>query len=227
MTAPRRIVLAIDGPSGAGKSTVARALARRLGYLFLDTGAMYRAVALAFLKKGVGIADEEGATRLLAGLRLRFSDDGDRIFLWLLPEPEADVTAAIRAPEVTAVVSQVSALAIVREKLTAEQRAIAAGRSVVAEGRDTTTVVFPDAQRKFFLTARLEERARRRQAERPELRSVPVEQVAAEIRARDERDATRRIAPLTRAADAVVIDSSGMPLDDVVEAIARHCEQSA
>ena len=225
MTAHRRIVVAIDGPSGAGKSTVARAVARRLGFLFLDTGAMYRAVALAFLRRSVGI-DEESSRRLLAGLRLRFSEDGERMFLRLDQGPEDDVTAAIRTPEVTAVVSQVSALASVREKLTTEQRAIAAGRSVVAEGRDTTTVVFPDADRKFFLTAMLEERARRRKAERPELAGVPIEEIAAGMKVRDERDRTRAIAPLAEAKDAIVFDTTGLALEEVVERIAAQAGAS-
>ncbi|HKE00708.1 MAG TPA: (d)CMP kinase [Planctomycetota bacterium] len=223
MNPERRIVIAIDGPSGAGKSTVARALARRLGFLFLDTGAMYRAVALALRKRGVELGDETGVARLVDEVRIRFSADGERVHIQLGDGPEEDVTDAIRTPEVTSIVSQVSALPAVRSRMTALQRGVASGRSVVAEGRDTTTVVFPQADRKFFLTAKLEERARRRRSERPELASQSVEEVAAEIAARDARDSTRRLAPLVVAPDAVVIDTTGIGLDEVVLRLAREC----
>ncbi len=223
MTPRRRVVVAIDGPSGAGKSTVARALARRLGILFLDTGAMYRAVALVLLRQGIDPTEEAGVARIVRSLTIRFSEDGERIFTKLGDGPEEDVSAAIRMPDVTARVSQVSALQVVREKLTAEQRSIAAGRSVVAEGRDTTTVVFPDADRKFFLIASLDERARRRHDERPELSGTPVAEVAAEIRQRDERDSSRSIAPLRQASDAMPIDTTGVSLDSVVDRLARIC----
>jgi len=230
MTPNRRIVVAIDGPSGAGKSTVARAVAKRLGILFLDTGAMYRAVAWALLeqaelgKGGVG-TDEAAIAAFLRRLRLRFSEDGERISVQLDSGLARDVSAEIRTPRVTSVVSQVSAVPIVREMLTREQRAIAAGRSVVAEGRDTTTVVFPHCDRKFFLTASLEERARRRKAERPELEALSVQEVADEIAVRDQRDSTRSLAPLRMAADAVLIDTTGLSLDEVVERIVRECAE--
>jgi CMP/dCMP kinase len=217
------VVIAIDGPSGAGKSTAARRLAARLGFQFLDTGAMYRAVAWLVLRKGISPADESAVAELLRGLRLRFSDDGTRIFVRRAEEIPEDVTEAIRKPEVTKAVSAVSALACVRQKLTHEQRAFAEKRRVVAEGRDTATVVFPDADRKFFVTASLEARARRRQMERPELAAVSLEEIAREISERDAKDSGREIAPLRPAPGAVRIDTTQLEIEAVVDVLARHC----
>lgn len=227
MATPESHVIAIDGPSGAGKSTVARLLARRLGYLFLDTGAMYRAVALAIAKEGISLADGPALDRLLERLRVRFSENGERVFLRVGRSPEEDVTAAIRTPEVTSAVSPVAALPAVRRKLTAEQRAAARGRRIVAEGRDTTTVVFPDAAKKFFLTASLEERARRRKAERPELRDVPHSSVVEDIERRDAMDRGRDLAPLREAPDSIRVDTTGLGLDQVIETLAQLCDGAA
>jgi cytidylate kinase len=168
----------------------------------------------------LSLQDESGISRLLQSLRIRFSEDGERVFSKVGQGPEEDVSAAIRTPEVTSLVSPVAALAAVREKLTGEQRAIATGRSVVAEGRDTTTVVFPDADQKIFLTASLEERARRRRAERPELRDADLEVVIADIEKRDAMDRGRRIAPLREAAGAIRVDTTGLSQESVVAKLA-------
>jgi cytidylate kinase len=191
--------VAIDGPAGAGKSTVARAVARALGFTYLDTGAMYRSAALAATR---GQTD--------AGA-LDIAFDGDRVLL-----DGEDVTAAIRTPEISAAASVVANDAAVREALVARQRALIAGGDYVAEGRDIATVVAPDAEVKVFLTASPEERARRRAAEL----GLPVEQVLADLVDRDERDTGREHSPLLAADDAVEVDTTGLSIDDVVEKIA-------
>lgn len=221
MPPSQSVIIAIDGPSGAGKSTVARLLARRLGYLFLDTGAMYRAVALALLRAGIPL-EEASVARFLQRLRLHFSPDGERIFLQIGDDREEDVSSAIRNKDVTNRVSEVAALRCVREKLTSEQRAIASGRSVVAEGRDTTTVVFPDSSAKFFLIASLEARAKRRKAERPDLQQLSDEEVQAEIQIRDDKDSHRELAPLRPADDAIVVDTTGVPTNEVVDRLVSY-----
>lgn len=218
-------MIAIDGPSGAGKSTVAKQLAARLGFLFLDTGAMYRAVALAVLEQKVNPLDADGVARLLPRIQIHFSQDGARVFLSLDLEAARDVTEAIREQRVTDIVSDVAAHASVREKLTDEQRRIARGRSVVAEGRDTTTVVFNEADHKFYLTASLEERARRRKSERPELANKTLEEVIAEIESRDSKDRLRRLAPLREAAGAIRIDTTGLGADRIVDSLVDHCRR--
>jgi cytidylate kinase len=190
------MLIAIDGPAGAGKSTVARALARALGWTYLDSGAMYRAVALAALR---------GApTPQRIELGERVVSDGE------------DVTEAIRSPEVTAKASEVAADPAVRERLVALQRELIAGGDWVAEGRDIGTVVAPDAEVKVFLTASPQERARRR----AEQDGRPVDEVLAEQGARDDRDESREHSPLRAAADAVELDTTGLSVDEVVRLIA-------
>jgi cytidylate kinase len=223
MSPPRNIVIAIDGPSGAGKSTVARLLAARLGCLFLDTGALYRAVAYEAGRQGISHTDGPGVARLLPRLQIRFSENGERVYSKLDNGREEDVSAAIRTPEVTQSVSSIAAMPAVRAMLTAQQQAIANGRSVVAEGRDTTTVVFPNADRKFFLTASLEERARRRQAERPELRNATLTDVIVDIERRDALDSSRAVAPLREAPGSIHVDTTGQTLDEVVDHLAARC----
>ncbi len=217
----RIVIVAIDGPAGAGKSTTARRVATALGFLYLDTGAMYRAVALSFLRSGTPF-DDAGAAPVLSSLRLsvRTADDGQHVFLG-----EEDVTGSLRSPEVSEAASRVSALASVRAFLVEEQRRIAAaqtmrGSGVVMEGRDIGTVVFPGAELKIFLTADPSERARRRAAEYAERgESSDTDAIASEMRERDRRDSDRAVAPLRPADDAVLLDTTSLSFEEQVEHI--------
>jgi len=206
------MIIAIDGPAGAGKSTVAQRVAHALGLTFLDTGAMYRAVALEVLERGVHPSDEGACTAVARELGLAFDGDGHILVDGRPGEPD------IRSSTVTMNVSAVSAHRGVRSAVVQRQRAIGStGRGIVAEGRDTTTVVFPDADHKFFLNASVDERARRRALQEGSLERM--DEVRADIERRDRLDTTRAHSPLTRADDAVVIEGDGLSIDDVVERI--------
>ena len=212
------MIVAIDGPAGAGKSTAARMLAKRLGYTLLDTGAIYRVMALRAREGDVDWADGPAVAALADGLELRFHLDGDlnRVFV-----DGKEVTTAIRTPEMSDGASRVSALPEVRAALLGIQRRIGAAGDVVVEGRDIGTVVFPDAGAKVFLTASTDERARRRVAELAAAgRPADAATTRAEIVARDERDSTRAAAPLRKADDAMEIDSSALGPDEVVARMA-------
>ncbi|HSR95344.1 MAG TPA: (d)CMP kinase [Solirubrobacterales bacterium] len=208
------MVIAIDGPAGAGKSSVARAVAAALGFTYLDSGAMYRSVALAGLEGGADL-DDAGAMGALAG-SLRIELDGDRVAL-----DGRDVSAAIREPRVTDASSRVSAHPLVREALVARQRQLIEAGRYVAEGRDIGTVVSPDAPLKIFLTASAEERARRRAAQTGEDEAA----VLAAQRERDRRDETREHSALRVATDAVEIDTTGLGLDAVVGRVVELARQ--
>jgi cytidylate kinase len=202
-------IVAIDGPAGAGKSTVARALARELRFTYLDSGAMYRAVALAALRRDADPAAIAGSLTV---------EPGDRVLL-----DGEDVTAAIRTPEVSEAASRAAADPAVREAMVAEQRRLLSHGDWVAEGRDIGTVVAPDADVKVFLTAEPLERARRRAAEL----GADAEQVLAEQTIRDERDRSRAHSPLQPAAGAAVLDTSGLDVPEVVERIVALVDRSA
>jgi cytidylate kinase len=202
------MVIALDGPAGAGKSTVARAVATALGFTYLDSGAMYRCVALAALERGIDPDDGDGTADLARSLRIEL--DGARVAV-----DGRDVSAAIREPAVTEAASLVSVHAGVREAMVARQREMIAAGRYVAEGRDIGTVVSPDSPLKVFLTASDEERARRRAAETGE----DVGAVLAAQRKRDQRDVTRELSALRPADDAVEIDTTGLTLEQVVERV--------
>jgi cytidylate kinase len=220
--AVKQAVVTIDGPAGAGKSTVAKQLARRLGYRLLDTGAIYRAVALTARRRGIAWTDATACAELARGLDIRFEFAGDRNCVYLAGD---DATSAIRAPEISQGASQVSAHPEVRAALLELQRRLGAGGGVVVEGRDTGTVVFPAADAKFFLTASDTERARRRVAELAAAgTTVDYTETLREIRERDARDAGRDTAPMIAAPDAVLVDSSTQTIEDVVESLALRVE---
>jgi cytidylate kinase len=213
----RLSVVTIDGPAGAGKTTVARGVAARLGYRYLDTGAMYRALALALDRAGVRPDDDEGLRRVLETIDLRvvFTAEGNELFLG-----EENVTAAIRAPGVAELASRYSANPLVRERLVELQRRLGREGRLVAEGRDMGTVVFPQARHKFYLDASLEERARRRYREL-RARGLPAElpAVMRSMAERDRQDASRAVAPLRKAEDAQEIESTHLTAEQVIERI--------
>jgi cytidylate kinase len=211
---PKPLVIAIDGPAGAGKSTVAQMLAERLGLIYVDSGATYRAAALKVLEAGVSTADVHRQVEVVRRSDIQVATGGSSSRILL---DGRDVSEEIRAPKVTLVAAEVSRLPEVREKLVALQRKLACGRGVVMEGRDIGTVVFPDAPLKIYLAADVEERARRRLLQdREEGRTRTLEQTAYEIGRRDQLDAERRISPLVPAPDAVKIDSTRLTADQVV-----------
>lgn len=215
---PNGLVIAIDGPAASGKSTVAKMVAQRLGYLYVDTGAMYRAVTLKALRFGMNLDDGEALAALAQMTDIAFvpePDGGVRVLL-----DGEDVSEAIRKPEVSEWASIVSAFPGVREALTAKQKALAMQGGVVMEGRDIQTIIAPDAEVKIFLTATQEERARRRWLELQQRGfNARYEDVLKEIRERDERDSTRSIAPLQKAPDALEIDTTNMTPEEVAELI--------
>jgi len=211
-----KIVIAIDGPAGAGKSTVSKALASDLGLSYLDTGAMYRALALKVLRTGMSLDDGDAAAALMDETLIRFgSGTPQPVFL-----DDEDVTNLIRTPEVSEAASTISAHAPVRKALVALQQKLVATGGVILEGRDATTVIAPNADIKVFLTASLEERAKRRTLEfEGKGESINFRDVRQQIQLRDHRDITRDDSPLTVAPDAHIIESGGVPVDLVIAQI--------
>lgn len=218
---PRRIIVAIDGPAGAGKSTIARRVAEKIGAIYADTGAMYRAVALWALRSGVSPQDMASLERLAEHANIELEASGTRVLL-----NGEDVTAAIRTPEVSAAASLVAAVPGVRRAMVALQRDMAERSSLVMEGRDIGSVVFPDAEVKVFLDAQPGERASRRAAElREKGQAVELSELARQIEERDTRDRSRDTSPLIQAPDATFLDSTGLSLEQVEEAILQIIRQ--
>ena len=204
-------VIAIDGPAGAGKSTIARAIAARLGYTYIDTGAMYRAVALWAMREGVAMDDAHRVEQLARAAEFVLTPGHIRL-------NGEDVSEAIREFEVAGAASKVAAIGAVRAALVEKQREVAARANVVMDGRDIGTVVFPDARVKIFLDADAGERVRRRSADQPE---VPAAALAQQISERDARDRGRAESPLVQAPDAVYVDTTGLTAEEVQEAVLR------
>jgi CMP/dCMP kinase len=207
------LIIAIDGPAGAGKSTLAKRLARELGFIYLDTGAMYRALALKVLRQGVDLADDARLARLVESTEIDLQEDNGTLEVLL---DGINVAHEIRTPEVSQMASKVSALKVVRARMLALQRGMGQRGNVVAEGRDIGTVVFPNAELKIFLEASAEERARRRCAElRAGGQPADLRETLREMEERDKRDSERDLAPLRMADDAFRIDSSNATADAV------------
>lgn len=210
----RELIIAIDGPSGAGKSTLSKRLAQALGYVNIDTGAMYRCVALAARRRGVDPGDDRALERLCTELDIGFVRDENQERVLLDGE---DVSAEIRAPEISLLTSAVAASPLVRKAMVRLQRQMGLNGGVVLEGRDIGTVVFPGAEVKFFLLATAEERGRRRYEElKARGMAVDLQRTIAEVEARDAADSAREHAPLLQAEDAVAIDSTALTIDEVL-----------
>ncbi len=213
------LTIAIDGPSGAGKSTVAKALAKRLSYIYIDTGAMYRSVALKVKEKSISPQDESAVSQLALSLHLTLIPEGGQIRVLCDGQ---DVTEAIRTPEISRLSSHISQQRAVREALVRMQREMAKGGGVILEGRDIGTVVFPDAEVKFYLDADSDERARRRYEEMVDKGiKVDLKQTEQELVQRDQNDMHRIHSPLKRANDAIYIDSTHRSVDEIVEEMTR------
>lgn len=213
------MIITIDGPAGAGKSTIARLLSERLGFELLDTGAMYRSVAWACLDKNIDLEETDQVATVARGVVIGFEDQS--VFV-----NGTDVTAEIRDPDVTRLASIVAAIPAVRDRLVELQRIAADGRNIVCEGRDQGTIVFPNADNKFFVIASLEARARRRQAElagRENHQSFS--ETLDQLRQRDDRDKSRDVAPLVPADDAVEIDTSDLTIDQALEQVLTFVSQ--
>lgn len=220
----KKIVVAIDGPAGAGKSTIAKLAAEKLGYAYIDTGAMYRSVAWKFLQTDKPF-DEDFISGLSKTMLIDFKPEAkiNRVFV-----DGTEVTDAIRTPEVTAIVSRVAAIGAVREAMVDQQRRMGEAGGVLMDGRDIGTVVFPNAQLKIFLTASVEERARRRYAEMvAKGQQVDLQQLQADIAERDKQDSERAISPLRQAEDALLLDTSNMGISEVTDRILQLVQERA
>ena len=219
----RKLIVAIDGPAGAGKSTVAKRLAKELGYTYMDTGAMYRAFAWRVMEQGMDLSDKRELRRVLQQTNIELVEHFGRPGVLL---NGVDVTDRIRTPELSQLASRISTSKIVRERMVELQRAIGSQGGVVAEGRDIGTVVFPDAEVKIYLDASSQERARRRFEEfGGQAGQGTMEETVSEMEERDRRDKERDIAPLRKAEDALVIDSTDSAVDGVVERIMQEIKK--
>ncbi|HJU63594.1 MAG TPA: (d)CMP kinase [Candidatus Binatia bacterium] len=219
------LIIAIDGPSAAGKSTLAKRLAKELGFTYLDTGAMYRALALKVLREGIDIGNDEMLTELIGRTVIDLLEDEGKLHVLLDGE---DVSELIRTPEVSQMASKASALKTVRQWMLVLQRALGQRGDVVAEGRDTGTVVFPNAEVKIYLDASAQERARRRVEElRRSGRQVGLDETLREMVERDKRDSERDLAPLCKATDAVAIDSSALDAEALAQKVMHEIREKA
>jgi len=210
-------IIAIDGPAGSGKSTTAGLVALKLGFIFLDTGAMYRAVTFLALESHINLSDAGSLTGIAQRIRIEFKDDlrGQKIFV-----DDRNLSVEIRTDEVTAAVSEVSAHAGVRKYMVAKQKEISTKNNIVAEGRDTTSVVFPNATLKIYLQASIEERARRRVFDFERIgRNTSIEEQIKKIKARDAYDSNREISPLTQTSDSIQVDTTGLTIEQQVDKI--------
>jgi cytidylate kinase len=220
----RPLLITIDGPAGAGKTTVSRLIAAKLAYRYVDTGALYRCIALAAKDAGLETDDDHGLTKLCSGLDLRLEVDGRDTTLVMNGKA---VSQQIRTPEITMMASAVSARPVVRKYLLKLQRELGASKAAVFEGRDMGTVVFPQADIKFYLDADLETRALRRYKELPEHSNQTLEQVESDMRRRDANDSHRELAPLKPAADAIIIDATHLSIDQVIATLLSHIKSFA
>lgn len=215
--------IAIDGPAGAGKSTIAKLIAKKLNYIYIDTGAMYRAFGLYYLKNKVDINSEEDVNKLISQINIEITYDGSVQQIILNSE---NVTNEIRTEEVSQAASIVSSYKLVREKLVHIQQQLASKNNVVMDGRDIGTVVLPNANIKVYLTASVEERAKRRYKELIEKgQNVILEEIEKDIKERDYRDMNRENSPLKQAEDAILIDSSNMTIEEVIDEILKLCNK--
>ena len=218
----KKLLITIDGPAGAGKTTVSRALADRLGYRYIDTGALYRGVALAVKTKGINPQNDADLKRLCDELELAFvvNDDGLRLI-----SNGQDISDRIRTPEITMLASAVSARPVVRDYLLDLQKDMGSQKAAVFEGRDMGTVVFPQADVKYFLDASTRKRAKRRFDELKSKSSQTLDEVEREIQQRDQNDRTREVAPLKPARDAIIIDSTDLTVEQVVKVMVSHIDR--
>jgi len=220
-----RLIIAIDGPSAAGKTSAARTLAKRLGYIYLDSGALYRAIAWKVSQSGIEPKEHPRLADLLSKTEIRVKALGDDFRVWV---GDLDVTPQLRAPAISRLASQVSGIPAVRAKLLQVQRQLGGKGGVVVEGRDIGTVVFPSADLKFYLDATLQVRGDRRYQELKAMgHPVEKENVLEEVKIRDEKDSGREIAPLRKAEDAVVLDSTCMTLDQVVDRMVAEVQRKS
>ncbi len=214
------LVIGIDGPAGSGKGTITKIIAEKLGLINIDTGAMYRCVALAALRKGLKIEDEEEIIKLAKEIKITFDKEGHTYL------DGEDVSSLIREKDVSNIVSPISSIVKVREEMVKQQRELAKGLDVIMEGRDITTVVFPNANYKFYLDATIEERARRRYLQNKESGiDMSYEEILENIKSRDYNDMHKEVGALMRTDEQIYIDSTNLTIDEVVEEILKHIKE--